>query len=83
MTETEPGTFTMPQPSPKPVVVFLRIEQERGFYAGAALTEPIQLVCNPGQFAPGDWAENDGLLSYSGGAWYRKSVTIPEGTAAK
>jgi hypothetical protein len=69
--------FTLPQPSPDPVNVLLRIEQERGCYAGAALTEFIKLDCGPGRMALGDWSKNDGLLSYSGGAWYRKTVDIP------
>ena len=63
--------------SAKPAEVLLRIEQERGCYGGAALPEPIQMECNPGLIALGDWAAIDGLLSYSGGAWYRKTVTIP------
>ena len=74
---TGSGKFTVPQPSAKPVTVLLRIEQERGCYGGAALPEPIKLDCGPGQFALGDWSKNDGLLSYSGGAWYRKTVTLP------
>jgi hypothetical protein len=69
--------FTIPQPSSEPVTVFLRIEQERGCYAGAALLEPIKLDCGPGRIALGDWSKNEGLLSYSGGARYRKMVTIP------
>jgi hypothetical protein len=69
--------FTIPQPSAEPVTVFLRIQQERGYYAGAALREPIKLDCGPGRIALGDWSKNDSLLSYSGGARYRKMVTIP------
>lgn len=69
--------FALQHPAAKPVTVFLRIEQERGCYAGAALPEYIQLDCGPGQMALGDWSKIDGLLSYSGGAWYRKTVTLP------
>jgi hypothetical protein len=76
--ESAAGKVTVPQPSTTPATVLLRVEQERGCYAGAAFDAPIQLDCGPGQFAPGDWSRNDGLLSYSGGAWYRKTVTIPE-----
>ena len=64
----------------KRVTVLLRIEQDRGFYGGAALPEPIQLHCGRGQIDLGDWSQNDGLLSYSGGARYRKTVTIPAAT---
>ena len=69
--------ITVAEPSALPVPVLLRIEQESGCYGGAALAEPIKLDCGPGQMALGDWSKNDGLLSYSGGAWYRKTVTIP------
>ena len=71
------GKFSIPRPSAEPVTVLLRIQQERGCYAGAALREPIKLDCGPGRIALGDWSKNDGLLSYSGGARYRKMVTIP------
>lgn len=72
------GEFIVSGPAVKPVTVWLRIEQERGCYAGAALPEPIKLDCGPGQFALGDWSQNEGLASYSGGAWYRKTVTLPD-----
>jgi len=74
---TGTSKLTVPKPSAKPVNVLLRIEQERGFYGGAALPEPIKLHCGPGLMELGDWSQNDGLLSYSGGARYRKKVTIP------
>ena len=60
-----------------PVTVAVRIEPPRGSYGGAALLQPIALHCGPGTSALGDWSQIDGLLSYSGGAWYRKTVTIP------
>jgi hypothetical protein len=71
------GKFVVPQPSSASVKVALRIEQERGSYAGAALAEPILLDCGPGRIALGDWSQIDGLASYSGGAWYRKTIRIP------
>jgi hypothetical protein len=67
----------LPQVAVRPVVVALRIEQERGAYAGAALPEPIRLDCAPGEIELGDWSGNDGLSNYSGGAWYRKRVDLP------
>lgn len=68
--------FKLKRPSAKPVMVWLRVEQDRGCYGGAAFVEPIKLDCGAGEFALGDWAQNNGLLSYSGGAWYRKTVTL-------
>jgi hypothetical protein len=74
---------TVAKVSPRPVVVSLRIEQERGFYGGASLPEPIALDCSPGSIDPGDWSRIDGLASYSGGAWYRKTIRIDRSTAGQ
>ena len=63
-------------PSAAPVKVAIRIEHERGLYGGAALPDPITLEAAPGTIAIGDWSQIDGLASYSGGAWYRKSVPL-------
>jgi hypothetical protein len=71
------GKVVVPEPSPQPVQVLFRIEQERGCYAGAALTAPLRMECVPGAIALGDWSKLEGLLAYSGGAWYRKTVNIP------
>jgi len=67
---------TIPNPSPVPVVVALRVQQNRGDYGGAALDDYIKLDCGPGRLAPGDWAKVGVLETYSGGAWYRKSVAL-------
>jgi hypothetical protein len=74
---TPSGRLAVPRASPFPVKVAVRVEQDRGSYGGAGLAEPIRLDCGPGRIAPGDWSRIDGLASYSGGAWYRKSVDIP------
>jgi len=68
--------FLVARPTAAPVTVAIRVAQERGQYGGAALHDPIRLDCGPGAFAAGDWSKNDGLASYSGGAWYRKTVTL-------
>ncbi len=68
--------LVVPNPAPSPVPVLLRIDQAHGAYGGAALQEPIQLECGPGRLALGDWAKLDGLLSYSGMAMYRKTLTL-------
>ncbi len=69
-------TVQIAKPAPQPVQVTLRIEPIPGCYAGAALAEPIELDCRPGRINLGDWSQIDGLLSYSGGAWYRQSVEL-------
>jgi hypothetical protein len=74
------GRFDLTTPASAPARVLLQVESERGAYGGAALPEYLQLDCRPGPIALGDWAEIDGLLSYSGGAWYRRTVTLPAAT---
>jgi hypothetical protein len=56
--------------------VAIRIEQEKGIYAGAALPEPVKMTCGEGLIKPGDWSLMEGLNSYSGGAWYRKNIIL-------
>jgi hypothetical protein len=68
--------FELPTPMPTMAKVALRIEQARGSYGGAALTEPITLECAAGRIALGDWSQAGALECYSGGAWYRKTVTL-------
>ncbi|MCX6344669.1 MAG: hypothetical protein NT018_06310 [Armatimonadetes bacterium] len=59
----------------EPARITLRIEQDHGFYGGAAIPDPIAFNCAPGLIPLGDWC-NQGLECYSGGAWYRRSVTL-------
>ncbi|MFO1530314.1 MAG: hypothetical protein U1F77_11430 [Kiritimatiellia bacterium] len=76
--EVSPGVFQVEKAEPEPVPVLITVTSEAGAYGGAAIPEYIKLDCGPGKFQPGDWAKNDGLLSYSGGATYRKTVDIPK-----
>jgi hypothetical protein len=76
------GRFELPAPVKPMAKVALRIEQERGHYGGAALTGPVTLACAAGLIQLGDWSKTGALECYSGGAWYRKTVTLtPEQTA--
>ncbi len=68
--------FHLPEPSPAEAVAALRVEQERGIYGGAALTEPVAFECGPGRIVAGDWSRLGSLVSYSGGLWYRKTFSI-------
>jgi len=45
--------------------------------AEAAITEPLEFIVEKGLIQTGDWAEIEGLRTYSGGARYTKIVTIP------
>jgi hypothetical protein len=70
------GRIELTAPVPGPSKVALRIEQERGNYGGAALVEPVTLECAAGRMLLGDWSKAGVLECYSGGAWYRKSVSL-------
>jgi len=73
--------FGLPIPAPGLSKVAVRIEQERGSYGGAALTEPVALECGAGRMPPGDWSKAGALECYSGGAWYRKTLALTTGQA--
>ena len=57
-------------------MVALRIEQSPGFYGGAAIPEPVVFECGNGKIQLGDLGENESLITYSGGMWYRKTLNI-------
>lgn len=77
-------TATVPLPKAEMANVALRVEQERGNYGGAALPEPILLDCGPGRMPLGDWSKSSALETYSGGAWYRKTIRLtPEQTQGR
>ena len=56
--------------------VIIKIIYKPGYFGGASIPKYITENCGNGEISPGDWSENDGLKSYSGGAWYRKSITL-------
>jgi hypothetical protein len=56
--------------------VALKIEYKTGYSGGGAIPSYIRQTCGKGSITLGDWSETDGLKSYSGGAWYRKFITI-------
>lgn len=59
-------------------VVAIRLPQTRGEYGGAAFADYIRLECGNGRIRTGDWSKFGVLETYSGGAWYRKVVSLPE-----
>jgi hypothetical protein len=69
-------TATVPRPRPDAATVAIRVRQDRGCYGGAALPEPIALDCVAGRMSPGDWSKRGVLETYSGGAWYRRTVGL-------
>ena len=60
----------------KSAQVAVRLEQLPGLFGGAAIAEPLSFDCAKGEIALGDLDKNPALRTYSGGMWYRKTVTI-------
>jgi hypothetical protein len=70
-------------PSAGVATLTLGVDHAPGFIGGAAFTEPIRLTCGSGKLAAGNWAfAADGLMFYSGGAVYAKTVTLSKEQAA-
>ena len=74
--------ITLPEAQPTASIGAVRIVHEPGRYGGAALAEPVAFECGVGQAPLKEWREL-GLKTYSGTAWYRKSVNIPPEYAGK
>ena len=47
-----------------------------GNYGGAAIPEPILFECSKGRIQLGDLNDNESLKTYSGGMWYRKTISF-------
>ncbi|MHC4646726.1 MAG: glycosyl hydrolase [Planctomycetota bacterium] len=58
-------------------VAVVRIRPRPGYYAGAAVPEPIRLTCGTGQGPLGDWSAL-GLATYSGAVRYGKDMTLTD-----
>ncbi len=70
------GRFEAATPLPHAAAVALRVMPETGSCGAAAFPEPAHLECGPGVAPLGDWSKAGALECYSGGAWYRKTVTL-------
>jgi glycosyl hydrolase family 106( putative alpha-L-rhamnosidase) len=69
------GAIELDRPPSGPSTVALRVEQERGTYAGAVFDKPIRFDCDEGRIAVGDWSEQ-GLATYSGIGVYGMDVDL-------
>lgn len=66
------------KPKQRKSEVLIKVKFKNGFYGGAAFPEPILLECEKGVSEIGDWSIGSALENYSGGAYYSKSVIIPD-----
>jgi hypothetical protein len=67
---------TLQNPNKAVSQVAVKIEFKPGYFGGGAIPGYIRQTCGKGEITTGDWSDTDGLKSYSGGAWYRKVITI-------
>jgi len=74
--------LTLPAPEAGSSTAALRIELPPGSFAGDAIPEPVLFTCAAGRASLGDWSRL-GLPTYSGGAWYRRTVTLSAGQAMR
>jgi hypothetical protein len=56
--------------------VVIKIEYLPGYRGAGAIPQYLKQNCGKGSITLGDWSEIDGLRAYSGGAWYRKTISI-------
>jgi beta-galactosidase/beta-glucuronidase len=56
--------------------VAVRLEQLPGLSGGAAIPEPVVFACEKGQIKLGNLFENESFKTYSGGMWYRKTISL-------
>lgn len=68
--DVDAGRVTLAEPATAVALVAVRLRQNPGSYAGAALREPVAFTCEPSAVELADWSEL-ALGSYSGGAEYR------------
>jgi hypothetical protein len=80
-----PGAWsvTLATPAISAPVVAIRLDQQRGEYGGAAFSDYIRLDCGVGTIKAGDWSKLGVLETYSGGAWFRKTVELTADQASK
>jgi len=70
------GRFEAVAPLSRAAAVALRVVPETGACGAAVFPDPVRLECGPGVAALGDWSKAGVLECYSGGAWYRKTLTL-------
>jgi hypothetical protein len=70
------GRYEAVESMPHAAVVALRVVPKSGVSGGAIFPEPIRLECGPGMATVGDWSTRGALECYSGGAWYRQTLTL-------
>ena len=71
--------FDIPEALKKRSAVVVALKIAGGSYGnndGGIFGDSVALRCEKGLISPGDWSKMGVLETYSGGAWYRKSLVI-------
>ena len=63
-------------PKPASTQIVFKVDYQLGYRGMAAIPKYIIQNCGTGSIELGDWSEIDGLKAYSGGALYRKTISI-------
>ncbi|MBE0655414.1 MAG: hypothetical protein IH594_16555 [Bacteroidales bacterium] len=63
-------------------IVAVRLEQLPALSGGAAIPEPVVFSCETGKIELGNLFENESVKTYSGGIWYRKTISLTKEQAA-
>jgi hypothetical protein len=74
------GRATIEHPPQGVSMVAIRLDMDRGRYAGAAFEKPIALKLQGGLIQPGPWSHY-ALPSYSGIGIYKQSISLSAGQA--
>jgi hypothetical protein len=74
---------TLPECATHCEEVVFSVAAQNGRQGTAAIAEPVKITTGEGLLAAGDWSQAGALKYYSGGMIYRKSITLPEGDAAR
>ncbi len=69
--------ITAAMAQPRTAAIALRVQPEPGSFGGDTIAGPVEFECGAGRVDLGDWCAH-GLATYSGAAWYRRWVELPE-----
>ncbi len=67
---------------PNTSIVAVILEQLPALSDGAAIPEPVVFACEKGKIELGNLFENESVKTYSGGIWYRKTISLTKEQAA-
>jgi len=74
----------LPKAASSTATVAVRLPMKAGYFGGAAIPDPIRLNCGRGMIRIGNLEDDESLKTYSGGMWYRKTISLtPDQSGAR